>query len=304
MGHGTVAGQDPGGQAQDLNSENGSALQEQAGASIIRIDELFRTRREVTDGQGIQFPEGPLTVRFDSVSFGYNPREPVLRDVTLDLRPGRVLGLLGRTGSGKTTIARLLFRLYDPEEGRVLIGGHDIRNARISELRNRVGLVTQDVRLFRGTVRDNLTFFDLSVPISRILKVLGEVGLTQWYDSLPNGLDTMLQPDGGGLSSGEAQMLAFARVFLSNPGLVVLDEATSRLDRSTEAAIGRAVDRLVEDRTAIVVAHHLSTIQRCDDIAILEDGRIVEAGKRNALASDPNTRFHSLLETGLEEVLT
>ena len=277
---------------------------QQAGASIIRIDELFRTRREVTDGQGIQFPEGPLTVRFDSVSFGYNPREPVLRDVTLDLRPGRVLGLLGRTGSGKTTIARLLFRLYDPEEGRVLIGGHDIRNARISELRNRVGLVTQDVRLFRGTVRDNLTFFDLSVPISRILKVFGEVGLTQWYSSLPNGLDTMLQPDGGGLSSGEAQMLAFARVFLSNPGLVVLDEATSRLDRSTEAAIGRAVDRLVEDRTAIIVAHHLSTIQRCDDIAILEEGRIVEAGERDALASDPNTRFHSLLETGLEEVLT
>ena len=277
---------------------------QQAGASIIRIDELFRTRREVTDGQGIQFPEGPLPVRFDSVSFGYNPREPVLRDVTLDLRPGRVFGLLGRTGSGKTTIARLLFRLYDPEEGRVLIGGHDIRNARISELRNRVGLVTQDVRLFRGTVRDNLTFFDLSVPISRILKVLGEVGLTQWYDSLPNGLDTMLQPDGGGLSSGEAQMLAFARVFLSNPGLVVLDEATSRLDRSTEAAIGRAVDRLVEDRTAIIVAHHLSTIQRCDDIAILEEGRIVEAGERDALASDPNTRFHSLLETGLEEVLT
>ena len=277
---------------------------QQAGASIIRIDELFRTRREVTDGQGIQFPEGPLTVRFDSVSFGYNPREPVLRDVTLDLRPGRVLGLLGRTGSGKTTIARLLFRLYDPEEGRVLIGGHDIRNARISELRSRVGLVTQDVRLFRGTVRDNLTFFDLSVPISRILKVFGEVGLTQWYSSLPNGLDTMLQPDGGGLSSGEAQMLAFARVFLSNPGLVVLDEATSRLDRSTEAAIGRAVDRLVEDRTAIIVAHHLSTIQRCDDIAILEEGRIVEAGERDALASDPNTRFHSLLETGLEEVLT
>ena len=277
---------------------------QQAGASVIRIDELFRTRREVTDGQGVQFPEGPLPVRFDSVSFGYNPREPVLRDVTLDLRPGRVLGLLGRTGSGKTTIARLLFRLYDPDEGRVLVGRHDIRDARISELRDRVGLVTQDVRLFRGTVRDNLTFFDLNVPISRILEVLGEVGLTPWYDSLPNGLDTMLQPDGGGLSSGEAQMLAFARVFLSNPGLVVLDEATSRLDRNTEAAIGRAVDRLVENRTAIVVAHHLSTIQRCDDIAILEDGRIVEAGERDALASDPNTRFHSLLETGLEEVLT
>ena len=276
---------------------------QQAGASVIRINELFRTHREVTDGHGVQFPEGPLTVRFDAVSFGYSPREQVLRDVTLNLRPGRVLGLLGRTGSGKTTIARLLFRLYDPDEGRVLIGGHDIRDARISELRDRVGLVTQDVRLFRGTVRDNLTFFDLSVPNSRLLDVLGDVGLTQWYESLPNGLDTMLQPDGGGLSSGEAQMLAFARVCLSNPGLIVLDEATSRLDRSTEATIGRSVDRLVKDRTVLIVAHHLSTIQRCDDIVILEDGRIVEAGERDALASDRNTRFSSLLETGLEEVL-
>ena len=133
---------------------------QQAGASVIRIDELLRTRRAVTDGRGVRFPDGPLAVRFDAVSFGYNDTEPVLRDVSLDLRPGRVLGLLGRTGSGKTTMTRLLFRLYDPDEGRVLIGGEDVRDARLSDLRGRVGLVTQDVRLFHGTVRDNLTFFD------------------------------------------------------------------------------------------------------------------------------------------------
>ena len=277
---------------------------QQAGASVIRIDELLRTRREVTDGPGVRFPDGPLAVRFDAVSFGYNDTEPVLRDVSLDLRRGRVLGLLGRTGSGKTTITRLLFRLYDPDEGRVLIGGEDIRDARLSDLRGRVGLVTQDVRLFHGTVRDNLTFYDRDVPDVRLLDVLHELGLTRWYDSLPDGLDTMLQPDGGGLSSGEAQMLAFARVFLKDSGLVVLDEATSRLDRSTEAAIERAVDRLVEERTVLIVAHHLATLQRCDDIVILENGQVVEAGERENLASDPNTRFHHLLQTGLEEVLS
>ena len=276
---------------------------QRAGASVIRIHELLRTQQEVTDGRGVHFSDGPLAVRFDSVSFGYNSNEPVLRDVAMDLRPGRVVGLLGRTGSGKTTMTRLLFRLYDPDEGKVLIGGEDIRDARLSDLHDRVGLVTQDVRLFHGTVRDNLTFFDRSVTDSRLHDVLRELGLTRWHDSLPEGLDTMLQPDGGSLSSGEAQMLAFARVFLKDPSVVVLDEATSRLDRVTEATIERAVAKLVKERTVLIVAHHLATIQRCDDIVILEDGQVVEAGERENLASDPNTRFHGLLQTGLEEIL-
>ena len=277
---------------------------QRAGASVIRIHDLLRTRREVIDGRGVRFPDGPLSVRFDSVSFAYNSGEPVLHDVTLDLRSGRLLGLLGRTGSGKTTMTRLLFRLYDPDEGRIFIGGEDIREARLSDLRDGVGLVPQDVRLFHGTVRDNLTFFDRSVPDAHLLDVLGEMSLTRWYDTLPDGLDTVLQPDGGGLSFGEAQMLAFARVFLKDPGLVILDEATSRLDSSTEASIKRAIDRLVRGRTVLIIAHHLATIQRCDDIVILENGRLVEAGERRLLASDPTTRFHRLLQTGLEEVLS
>ena len=277
---------------------------QRAGASVIRIDELLRTRQKIIDGRGVQFPDGPLSVRFNSVSFGYNSGEPVLHDVAIDIRPGRVVGLLGRTGSGKTTITRLLFRLYDPDEGKVLIGGEDIRDARLSDLHDRVGLVTQDVRLFHGTVRDNLTFFNRSVTDTRLLEVLRELGLTRWHDSLPDGLDTMLQPEGDNLSSGEAQMLAFARVFLKDPSVVVLDEATSRLDRVTEATIERAVDKLAKERTVLIVAHHLATIQRCDDIVILEDGQVVETGERENLASDPNTRFHSLLQTGLEEILS
>ena len=160
---------------------------QRAGASVIRIHDLLRTRREVIDGRGVRFPDGPLSVRFDSVSFAYNRGESVLHDVTLDLRPGRLLGLLGRTGSGKTTMTRLLFRLYDPDEGRILIGGEDIREARLTDLRYRVGLVPQDVRLFHGTVRDNLTFFDRSVPDAHLLDVIGEMSLTRWYDSLPDG---------------------------------------------------------------------------------------------------------------------
>ena len=235
------------------------ALQ-RAGASVVRIHDLLRTRREVIDGPGVRFPDGPLSVRFDSVSFAYNRSDPVLHNVTLDLYSGRVLGLLGRTGSGKTTMTRLLFRLYDPDEGRILIGGEDIREARVSDLRAKVGLVPQDVRLFHGTVRDNLTFFDRSVPDARLLDVLEEMNLTRWYDTLPEGLDTILQPDGGGLSSGEAQMLAFARVFLKDPSVVILDEATSRLDPSTEASIKQAMDRLVRGRTVLIICpspgHH------------------------------------------------
>ncbi|MDE2823449.1 MAG: ATP-binding cassette domain-containing protein, partial [Chloroflexota bacterium] len=146
--------------------------------------------------------------------------------------------------------------------------------------------------------------FDQSVPDAHLLHVLGEMNLTRWYETLPDGIDTMLQPDGGGLSSGEAQMLAFARVFLKDPGLVILDEATSRLDPSTEESIKRAMDTLVRGRTVLIIAHHLATIQRCDDIVILEDGRLVEAGERETLASDPTTRFHRLLQIGLEEVLS
>ena len=277
---------------------------QQAGASVIRIGEILRTRREVVDGRGVQFPDGPLSVRFDSVSFGYNNTEPVLRDISIDLQPRRVLGLLGRTGSGKTTITRLLFRLYDPDEGKVLIGGEDIRDARLSELRDRVGLVTQDVRLFHGSVRDNLTFFDRTVSDACLLDLLHDLDLEQWYGSLPDGLDTILEPDGGGLSAGEGQMLALARVFLKKPSVVVLDEATSRLDRVTEATIERAVDKLVRESTVLIVAHHLATIQRCDDIVILENGRVAEAGGREKLESDPTTRFHHLLQTGLEEVLS
>jgi ATP-binding cassette, subfamily B, bacterial len=238
-------------------------------------------------------------------------REIVLHDISFTLKPGRVIGLLGRTGSGKTTLTRLLFRLYDPDQGTIRFGAGDnaiqrmtdIRDIPVQELRRSVGMVTQNIQLFHATVRENLTFFDSTIPDEQILQTIRDLGLWSWFQALPKGLDTELESGGGGLSAGEAQLLAFTRIFLRAPGLIILDEATSRLDPATEHLIEQAVDKLVQGRTAIVVAHRLGTVQRADDILILEDGKICEYGERAALAEDPSSRFSQLLRTGLEEVL-
>ena len=283
------------------------------GASVERLIELRRIERAVKDGPGAALPGaavlgaampgGPLSLMLDGVSFAYVEHESVLHDLSLHLRPGKVLGLLGRTGSGKTTLARLILRLYDPTAGRIALDGVEARQPLLKALRQRVALVTQDVQLFRGTLRDNLTLFDRSLPDERIRAVIEELELADWYESLPNGLDTLLEAGGRGLSAGEAQLVAFARVFLRDPGLVILDEASSRLDPATEQRIERAVDHLLRDRTAIIIAHRLGTVQRADEIMILDGGRVAEYGEREQLAADPASRFYSLLQTGLEEVL-
>jgi len=291
---------------------------QKASAGMVRVQELFDTRSALVDApdepgatdkpgvpnaSGPSFPAGALAVEFDGVDFGYDPADPVLHDLSFHLEPGRVLGLLGRTGSGKTTIARLLLRLYDPTAGTIRLGGVDVRQARRSDVRRRIGMVTQDVQLFRATVRDNLTFFDRAIDDARITAALDELGLLDWLRGLPRGLDTMLGANGGGLSAGEAQLLAFARVFLRDPGLVILDEASSRLDPATERLIERAVDRLLRGRSGLIIAHRLATVRRADAILILDDGRIGEYGARIHLAGDPDSRFSGLLRTGAEEVL-
>ncbi len=277
---------------------------QQASASIERVEELFRIRPQVQDRVRTSQPMGSMSVEFRAVTFSYDGEENVLQDISFQLQPGKVLGLLGRTGSGKTTLARLLFRLYDPAAGAICLNGVDIRDMALEELREHVGMVTQDVQLFHASVRDNLTFFNQRMRDEEIEYVLKELRLWPWVQSLPDGLNTELAAGGQGLSAGEAQLLAFTRVFLKNPGLVILDEASSRLDPATENLLEQAVSRLLQGRTGIVIAHRLQTVQRADEIMILEDGRIVEYGPRVVLANDPNSRFYSLLQTGLEEVLT
>ncbi|MBD2108813.1 ABC transporter ATP-binding protein [Nodosilinea sp. FACHB-13] len=223
---------------------------------------------------------------------------PTLQSLTLHLPAGQTLGLLGRTGSGKSTLARLLLRLYDIQQGQISLGGVDIAQVPLRELPHHVGFVTQDVQLFQTSVRNNLTFFNGHIGDRAILQTLDELGLMPWLKALPAGLDTELGADSGGLSAGQAQLLAFARVFLKDPGLVVLDEASSRLDPLTEQLIERAVDRLLVNRTGIIIAHRLKTVERADQILILEQGQAVEYGDRITLAQDPNSRFAQLLRLG------
>ena len=302
-------------------------------ASIQRIQDLFNIQPDVTD-PALAFtrplPTGPLGLRFENVSFRYdddrvkqgqmgnnrveNPEDPseslpqdppalILEDLSFTIQPGHVLGILGRTGSGKSTLTRLLFRLYDPSHGAILLGGTNLRAASRSDLRAHVGLVTQDVQLFNATLRENLTFFNPQVTEGQLEMALHTLRLWDWIQTMPEGLNTHLAPGGQGFSAGEAQLLAFTRVFLKNPGLVILDEASSRLDPATESLMEQAVDRLFADRTGVLIAHRLKTVQRADDLLILEAGRMVEFGPRQTLARDPQSRFYSLLQTGLEEAL-
>jgi ATP-binding cassette, subfamily B, bacterial len=290
----------------DPLNQIGSQLQDvqRARASLGRVGDLLAVRPTIVDGAGVEWIPGPPTLNLGDVEFAYGPGRPVLSGVSLSLEPGQVLGVLGRTGAGKTTLIRLLCRLHDPSGGVIELDGHDIRGATLGQLRRRIGVVTQDVQVFSASVRDNARLFDRSVADARIIKVLEDLGLGPWLARLPAGLDTVLA-GASGLSAGEAQLLAFARVFLREPDLVVLDEASSRLDPAADRLIERAVDKLLQGgrRTAIIIAHKLRTVSRADRILILEDGAVVETGERAALARDPASRFSQLLSTARDGTL-
>ncbi|MBX3012050.1 MAG: ABC transporter ATP-binding protein [Caldilineaceae bacterium] len=303
---------------------------QQSTASMQRIRELLALAPEVDAAAVTQPPTQteptvalavtpssvtePVAVRFAQVAFRYAPPTApatstqvapvppgVLADLSFTVAPGQVLGLLGRTGSGKSTLTRLLFRLYHPTAGQIYLNEQAIDTLPLRVVRRQIGMVTQEVQLFQATLRDNLTLFNPTLADAQILTILQELGLWTWYEAQPQGLATRLHAGGAGLSAGEAQLLAFARVFLTNPGLVILDEASSRLDPATEVLLERATDRLLAGpqgrRTGIIIAHRLHTLQRADLILILDQGRMVEFGPRTALAADPTSHFYRLLQT-------
>ncbi|GCE11604.1 ABC transporter ATP-binding protein [Tengunoibacter tsumagoiensis] len=279
---------------------------QRATASIERINELYHTKSKVQDGPGVDFPAGPLAITFEDVSFEYEPDQPVLQHLSFSAKPGELIGVIGRTGSGKTTIARLLLRFYDPTSGVIKLGAQNVCDAHIDDLRERIGIVTQDVQLLQASLRDNITLFDPSIDDTRILEAIYALGLETWLDALPAGLDTKLSSDGMGVSAGEAQLLACVRVFLRDPQLLIFDEATSRLDPATEELVTHAMLRLFDNRTGIVIAHRLATIAHVHHIMVLHAGQIVEFGPRSELAASSTSRYAQLLhmmDSDSEEVL-
>jgi ABC-type multidrug transport system fused ATPase/permease subunit len=268
---------------------------QKAAAGARRATRLLAVEPSIPDGRGDPLPQGPLAIDLDHVSFAYQGDSDVLVDLALRLRPGTRLGVVGRTGSGKSTLGRLLVRLWDVTDGAVRLGGVDVRDASTPDLRRRVAVVSQDVELLRASLRDNLTFLG-TVPASdeALHAALRDVSLDGWLASLPNGLDTLLD-DRAGLSAGQAQLLAFARVLLSDPGLVVLDEATSRLDPDTEQRLSLAAEHALAGRTVVIIAHRMATLDAVDEVLVLERGRVLEHGRRADLVDDPDSHFARLL---------
>lgn len=285
-----------------LNLREELMYMQKTDASIRRIQELLNIRRELSLGtENLTAGDGGITL--EHVHFAYEGDEKVINDVSFELPKHRILGLLGRTGSGKTTLARLIVKLYDPCQGNVYLDGTDTKTLSDETIRQKVSYVTQDVQLFNASVRDNLTLFDSSISDEKIMATIEQIGILDWFKKLPEGLETKISTEAPFLSTGELQLLTFIRVFLKEPDIVILDEATSRLDPITEKYLEKALNTLLANRTAIIIAHRLKTVMRADDIMILEDGQILEIGPIDQLRDDPDSEFAKLLQRGLEEVL-
>jgi ATP-binding cassette subfamily B protein len=270
---------------------------QKANGAMVRVIDLLRVRPGIVDDGTTSPPPGPLSVDLDHVTFDYGDDQPVLHDVDLVIAGGRSVGIVGRTGSGKTTCSRLVLRLVEATEGTVRLAGIPIADIPVAELRRRVALIPQEVELFAGSVRDNVTLFDPVPTDDAVIDALRAVGLDSVADA---GIHRPLGASGSGLSAGEAQLLALARVWLRQPDLVVLDEATARVDPSTEARIEAAVDRLMRGRTTLIIAHRLSTLRRVDEIVVFEHGEMVEHGDRVELTADDDSRYARLLALALE----
>jgi len=272
-------------------------LQEGFGA-VLRLRAMLASAAELAGGLPLR--DGQLDVEFRALEFSYGTGTFALRDVNLVVPAGHTCALVGRTGSGKSTLASLLSRAWEPPRGTVMLGGTDVRDLDLQQLRAAVGVVTQRTEVLAGTLAQNMTLFG-DVPRARVEAAVAELGLTEWVAGLPDGLDTMLGPGGTTLSAGEEQLVAFARLLVRDVRVVVLDEATARMDPVTEAQVVRAADRLISARTGILVAHRLSTTERAEQVAVLESGRVVQQGPRGRLAAGEGP-FRRLLEAAAHEV--
>ena len=266
----------------------------------IEIQELPQEQRSAAAVVSGRERSSAGEVVFDNVSFAYRPDDPILSNLSFRIAPGEHVALVGPTGSGKSTVIRLLCRLYEPQQGRILLDGINIRELPIPTLRQRLGVVLQDTFLFSGNVAENLRL-DAAISDGDLQRLCSDLGLEPLLQRLPQGLDTELRERGGNLSSGERQLLAVARVAIRDPSVLVMDEATAFLDPSTEATLQRDLDRLLCDRTAIVIAHRLATVEAADRILVLQRGRLIEQGSHISLraAGGLYAQLAELQERGL-----
>ncbi len=256
----------------------------QAGMSgFTRVQELLEVPPEADDPDAIELSTIKGDVSFRNVTFSYDEGQHVLRNLSLDIKPGRTVALVGPSGGGKSTLCHLLPRFYEPESGEIAIDGTDIRRYTRLSLRRNIGIVQQDTFLFTGSIRDNIAYGDFDASEDDIIKAAQSANIHDFIDSLPDKYDTFVGERGVMLSGGQKQRISIARVFLKNPPLLILDEATSALDNTTEAAIQQALDGLSQGRTTLVVAHRLSTIRNADEIVVIAENGIVESGTHDEL---------------------
>ncbi|KAA0095513.1 ABC transporter ATP-binding protein [Mycolicibacterium sp. P1-18] len=271
----------------------------QAGmGAVIRLRQLIVAESEPAGGRALSATAVDVELR--SLSFAYPDGPPVLRDVDLRIPAGTTCALVGRTGSGKSTLASLVSRAVDPARGAVFLGGVDVLDLDVQRLRASVGVVTQRTEILAGTLAENVTLF-ADLPREQVHDAVAELDLTDWVASLPDGIDTLLGPGGTTLSAGEEQLVAFARLLVRAVRVVVLDEATARMDPLTEARVVRAADRLLANRTGILIAHRLSTVARADHVVVLDHGRVVDQGPRAELASRPGPFLRLLEASGADD---
>ncbi|GAA2384788.1 ABC transporter ATP-binding protein [Nonomuraea africana] len=254
-----------------------------------RVLGVLDTPPDVADpgDEGVALPRGPISVAFEEVHFSYPGGVPVLHEVSVAIPPRTRIAVVGETGSGKTTFAKLLTRLMDPVEGRVTVDGHDLRDVRFSSLRERIVMVPQDGFLFDGTLAENIRFGRPSATDEEIALALTELGLADWLEGLPFGLATPVGQRGESLSAGERQLVALARAYLADPDLLLLDEATSAVDPATEVRLARALEGVTRGRTAISIAHRLSTAENADEVFVFDAGRLVQRGPHASLVAEP-----------------
>ena len=248
-------------------------------AGAERIFEILDTESKISDADGVtKLPPVKGAVTFDHVSFSYDGEKRVLDDVSFQIKPGETIALVGPTGAGKTTIVNLISRFYDIQTGHILIDDYDVQKISIESLRQQMGVMTQDNFLFSGTIKDNIRYGKLDATDEEIIAAAKAVNAHDFILKLEKGYDTVLSERGGGLSIGQKQLLAFARTMVSDPRILILDEATSSIDTNTEILVQEGIEQLLKGRTSFVIAHRLSTIQKADRIFVIDDGRIIEEG--------------------------